>query len=79
VPHISGVTSIRFDLPAPALESVQEGSRLTLDTPSGSLTLPGAMLKTLAGDAQNTIEITLGEGDIRKLSEAEKTAAGDRP
>jgi YVTN family beta-propeller protein len=79
VPHISGVTSIRFDLPASALKNTPAASRLILDTPEGSVTLPGAMLKTIAGDAQKTIEITLGEGDIQKLSEAEKTAAGDRP
>jgi hypothetical protein len=79
VPHISGVTSIRFDLPASALKNTPAASRLILDTPEGSVALPGAMLMTLAGDAQKTIEITLGEGDIQKLSDAEKTAAGDRP
>jgi YVTN family beta-propeller protein len=79
VPQITGITSIRLDLPAPQLKNTPAASRLMLDTTYGSVTLPGAMLKTLAGDAQKTIEIIVGEGDSKDLSEAEKTAAGDRP
>jgi photosystem II stability/assembly factor-like uncharacterized protein len=79
VPQITGITSIRLDLPAPQLKNTPAASCLMLDTTYGSVTLPGAMLKTLAGDAQKTIEITVGEGDSKDLSEAEKTAAGDRP
>jgi uncharacterized repeat protein (TIGR02543 family) len=76
VPSITGVNSFTANLPASSLSGSRQGS-LTLNTPAGSLTIPGDMLSGtgLSGNAG----ITISEGDTSGLSDDVKDAIGDRP
>ncbi len=70
------MSSFTANLPAASLSGTGAGS-LTLDTPVGSITIPGNMLAGtgLTGSAG----VTFGEGSKDGLPDNVKNALGDRP
>jgi hypothetical protein len=79
VPAIPDVDSYCLELPAQTLAAGKASDALTLDTPFGSVTLPGNMLGNLTGTDGKKAGITIGWSDASSLTDAEKAAVGTRP
>ena len=75
-PSIPGVSSYTVSLPASSLAGSSE-SELTINTETGSISVPGNMLSGTG--LTGTAEITIGAGDKESLPDDVKAAIGDKP
>lgn len=79
MPSIPGVDKYTLGIPAAYLSSLDSGGTLTLNTDTGSVTLPANMLADVTGAEGKKAEIAIGQCDKSGLPEAAKAAIGDRP
>ncbi|ACL77529.1 CBM35 domain-containing protein [Ruminiclostridium cellulolyticum] len=79
VPSIPDVDTYSVGIPVPYLSTADWQGSLRVSTNRGSITVPSNMLTGIAEAAGTKAEITIGKGDKATLTEAAKTAIGDRP
>ncbi len=78
MPSLPGVTDYTVGMPVANLIT-PDGSTLTFDTDTGSLTLPSDMLSGITGAEGKKAEITIGVGNKSDLSDDVKAAIGEKP
>ncbi|MGI6084951.1 MAG: InlB B-repeat-containing protein [Acetivibrionales bacterium] len=78
MPSIPSVTNYTVGVPAESL-STPNGGTLTLNTDTGSITLPSNMLSGIADAEGKQAQISIGQGDKSSLSDDIREAIGDRP
>jgi hypothetical protein len=79
VPSIPDVDTYTFGIPVPDLSTAVEHGTLTLNTDTGSVTVPSNMLTGVAGVSGSKADITIGQGDKNALSDHVKALIGDKP
>ncbi|WP_052693380.1 X2-like carbohydrate binding domain-containing protein [Desulfosporosinus sp. I2] len=79
VPSIPGVDTYSVGIPVSDLSTTDVQGKLTLNTDTGSVTVPTNMLTGVAGISGSKAEITIGQGDKSTLPGHVKAAIGDKP
>jgi hypothetical protein len=79
LPVIADVTEYTLELPSSVLSNPEAGSKLSLSTGAGTLTVSDNMLSTLSGTEDKKVGLSIGHGDKATLSDQEKEALGNRP
>lgn len=79
VPSIPGVDTYSVGIPVSALSTPDGQDTLTLNTDTGSITVPSNMLTGVAGASGRKTEISIGQGDKSGLPAEVQAAIGDRP
>ncbi len=78
LPTVSKATSYGVMLPADNL-SRYEGGTLTINTELGSISMPSDMLSPLSGTSGQTVQITIGRGEVSSLPGNVREKIGDKP
>lgn len=79
MPSIPGVGSYSVGIPVPDLSTSDVQGTVTINTGSGSITVPSNMLTGVADADGNKAQISIGQGDKSTLPKNIKSAIGDRP
>ncbi len=79
IPSIPGVDIYSVGIPVPELQAPDGQGMLTLNTDTGSVTVPSNMLAGAESADGEKAQITISEGDKSDLPEDVKTAIGTRP
>ncbi|MDD4401916.1 MAG: cell wall-binding repeat-containing protein [Desulfitobacteriaceae bacterium] len=79
MPSIPDVDTYSLGIPVPDLSTTDNQSILTINTDSGSLTVPSNMLTGVKGTAGSKAQLTIGQGDKTNLPKDIQTAIGNRP
>lgn len=79
MPAISDVGKYLVSIPVPDLSTEEGTGTLTIETETGSITVPSNMLTGLEGMDGIKAQITIGAGDKEALPEDVRQEIGDRP
>ena len=79
MPEIDDVTDYILGIPVSSLSSDSGNGSLTMDTDTGSVTLPAGMLTGTDAVSGDTAKIEIGLVDSSKLSDEARDVVGDRP
>jgi hypothetical protein len=79
MPSVPGVSAYAVGIPVPDLSTESRQGSLTVNTGTGSLTVPSNMLTGVEGVTGSKAQISIGEGDKDSLPEDVAETIGDRP
>lgn len=79
VASIPDVDKYKVGIPVPSLSTMEEHGTLTLNTDSGSVTVPSNMLTGVTEASGTKAEIYIGQGDKSALPDDVKASIGDKP
>lgn len=79
MPSIPNVGAYSVGIPIPDLSTTVVQGTLTLNTDTGSVTVPSNMLTGVAGISGSKAQITISQGNRNNLPADVKAAIGDRP
>ncbi len=79
IPPIPDANTYSVAIPVPDLSMPDGQGAFTLNTDTGSITVPSNMLTGVSGISGSKAEISIGQGDKDNLPDDVKAAIGDRP